>query len=330
MGCAKECLQSNSFVHVTDDLDCAKDKEKQGEIQSIFSCSSHNTITEDTNVLVASPTVVDRSAFSLQRNPIKYIDEIPGSKTEISKNSPSKNTPAIGKRKLSQSKDQTLHTSTKKMKIPPTIDKLKNLCSPSKLHTKPNTLTILKDHTALLGTDKQKIIQTPDKTAKSVLSPSVSSTDMQHSKQPSGPNYRTEFVLESAKSQITIPSLSSNTEAVHSTMASSLVTTSKSSDNSLASDRKNPSVSTVSSIPSDMANSSGLVDMQSPFRGRQVKFSNISHGSNDNRTEKWGGQRKRISHFTHLSTLQVRKRHHDSDLKSKITNDPRSKKTKLT
>ena len=256
MSCAKECLKVNSSVCVTENQAYTKDQIKHDnhKVQLTPPGSSHNTVTEESSDTLTTEkhSTVDRSAFILQRKSVKYIDTLPKSKAK--NYSQSKNTPITGKQKLSSSSElkyKDHQPSPKKVHVPPTNDKHKNLSSSSSKHAKPK----LKDQTASSVMDKQKVIQVHDETAKSVLSPSLTAIDVQKSKQET---------------------------------TSQMTTT-------------------------------NLLGLHTSSSSRQVEFSNVStYDFNDNRTDKWGGQRKRISRFADMSGgRQVRKRHHDDDTGSK-------------
>lgn len=292
----KECLsgiKANSSVCATENQGCIKDKAKHDEIQPVLSGSSHSIVTEEsTPVLTATnSTVVDRSAFPSQRKSIQYTDPLPKLKA---KNSPSKNIPTAGKRKLSLSNELN-QDSPKKMRPSPTDGNHKRLSSSSNKHTKPNTLTVLKDQTVSSVTGKQPITPVSVETAKSLLLPSSSATNIQNVNQMSSPNCRAEFMPELGK---TLKSSNNN------------------NNDSLVSN-KNTSDKTVSTVPSSVVNTYSYVNMHSPSTSRQV---DVSSDCYSNRTGKWGGQRERVSHYTNLPPSQVRKRHCD---------DPGSKKAKL-
>ena len=313
MSCARKCLKVNSSVGITENQVYTKGQAKHGdhEVQLALPGSSHNTVTEQSSdvLLTEKHSMVDRSAFILPRKSIKYIDNLPKSKAETSKNySPSKNTSTTGKQKRSSSelRHKDHEPSPKKVLVPPTDDKHRNLSSSSGKHTKPN------NQTASSAMDKQKVTQVHDEAAKLVQSPSLIATDvLQKLKQT---NCRTELAKHTSQMTIqTTDTRLSITEALSSTVASS---TSKS--NSSAS-HKIPSNISVSSVPSNAVNSRSFVNTHIPSI-RQVTFSNAStYDSSDNRTDTWGGQRKRISHFTNMSTEQQvkRKRRHSDDTGSK-------------
>ena len=269
MSCARKCLKVNSSVGITENQVYTKGQAKHGdrEVQLALPGSSHNTVTEQSSdvLLTEKHSMVDRSAFILPRKSIKYIDNLPKSKAETSKNySPSKNTSTTGKQKRSSSelRHKDHEPSPKKVLVPPTDDKHRNLSSSSGKHTKPNNQTA------------------------------------------SSANCRTELAKHTSQMTIQTTDTRLSTTAAHSsTMASS---TSKS--NSSAS-HKIPSNISVSSVPSNAVNSRSFVN---------------THDSSDNRTDTWGGQRKRTSHFTtNMSTEQQVKR------KRRYSDDTGSKKAKL-
>lgn len=328
MSCAKECLKVNSSVCVTENQACTKSKAKDDdhEVQLALPSSSHNAVSEESSVVAEKHSTVDRSAFNLQRKPIKYIDTLPNPKAETSKNSLSKNT--FGKRKLSSS-SEPLHKdhqpspkkitgkqksssssepkhkdhqpSPKKVHFSPTDDNHTNL---SNKDTRPK----LRDQPVLSAMDKQKVTQD-----KLVLSSSLTPTGVFTSQQANVLNYRTGLIPALVKntSQMTIQTNDTDKfSKIEAFCSTSLSTALKSVDDS---HEKTPSSFSVSSVPSNTANNH-------PSSGsRQVEFGNVSaYNSNDNRTDKWGGQRKRISHYANLSDAQkVRKRHHDDNTGSK-------------
>lgn len=293
MSCVEECLKVNSSVSVTENQACMKDNH---EVQLALPSSSHSTVTEESSDLLVTDkrSTVDRSAFIPQKKSTKYTDALP-------KNSPSKKTQRSNS--ASELRHKDYQPSPKKALVSSTDDKHKKLSSSSK--------SILKDQTALSSMDKQKVTQ-HDETAKPwpVPSPSLTAINvLQNSKQT---NYRTE-VNPGLASQMAIQTMdkssSSNTKAT---------STSKSS----VSHRSIPSVSSVPcSVPYNMVYPHGTVNTHTPSSGRHVTFSNDD--SNVNRMDKWGGQRKRTSHFTNMSLAQQVKR------KGRHSDDNGSKKAKL-
>lgn len=301
MSCAKECLKVNSSVCVTENQAYIKDNH---EVQLALPSSSCDTVTEESSDLLVSDkhSMVDRSAFIPQKKATQYIDALPKS---TSKNcSPRKKTSTAGKQRSSSASElrhKDHQPSPKKVLVSSTDDKHKKSSSSSK----PK----LKDRIALSAMDKQH-----DETGMSLLSPNVTAIDiLQKSKQTNSSNYKT---AESAKniSQMTIQTMDkSSTNNTEATGASSI---SKSS----VSHRSIPSNISVSSVPSNAVYPCGIVNTHTLSSSRHVRFSNDSpYDSNDNRTDKRGGQRKRISHFTNMSIAQQvkRKRHHSDDTGSK-------------
>ena len=314
MSCAKECvsgMKAISSLCATKNQAYIKDTPKHNEIQ----CTSpHVTVTEASIPLLTIPNsskVVDRSAFSSQRKPIRYIDALP-------KNSPNKNVSTTGKRKLSLSNEHksevlTNQASPKKVRFSFTDDvEHKMSFSSFSKHTKP------KDQTISSATLKEKITldsQVPGKIVNSVLSPSISATDIQKLNQGySVPHYGTQLLSKST-SQIeqTIDKKSSSsmkTEGISLALFSSVNSRSKSSNSSSSvMEKRVCSDKTACSVPNNVKSSHSSVNIQSPSTIRQVEFNNNS--DNYNRTEKWGGKRDRISHYNK-------------------NRDPRSKKAKPT
>ena len=318
MSCAKECvsgMKAISSLCATKNQAYIKDTPKHNEIQ----CTSpHVTVTEASIPLLTIPNsskVVDRSAFSSQRKPIRYIDALP-------KNSPNKNVSTAGKRKLSLSNEHksevlTYQASPKKVRFSLTDDvEHKMPCSSFSKHTKPNTLIAIKDQTISSATFKEKITldsTVPGKIVNSVLLPSKSATDIQKLNQGySVPNYGTQLLSKST-SQITEQTIdkksssSMKTERISLALLPSVHSRSKSlNSSSSVMEKRVCSDKTTCSVPSTGHSS---VNMQSPSISRQVEFNYDS--DNYNRTEKWGGKRDRILHYNK-------------------NRDPRSKKAKPT
>ena len=302
MNCAKECvsgMKADSFVSVTKNQACIKDKPKHGEIQS----SSTVMKTSIPLLTIPSTKVVDRSAFSSQRRSIQYTDALPKSKPI---NSPNKNASTAGKCKLSLTNELRSEELPlpKKVHFLLTDDQHKT----SSKRTKPKAFIGLKDQTVSTATGKQKVAPgspVSSKTVKSTLSSSKSATNMQKLNQVE--HYGTQLMSTSISQRIeqTIDEkkskVSSKTEGISSVMFSS-VNRLKSSDSSSVKEMMACSDETVCSVPSK-------VNVQSPSTSRQSEFSSASHEYN--RTEKWGGKRYRVSHYVNRS-------------------DPRTKKPKLT
>lgn len=349
MSCVEECLNKmtpNSSVGVTKNLAYNNDKTKDAHDQFMFnSAPSHNTVAEKSSVIVTKETssnVVDRSAFSLQRKSIQYIDTLPKSTPEASKSSPSKKMLVSGKGKSKSSselktKDQTMEPSPKKGVLPKNDKHTTSFCSSSIKHAK---LKVSRDTTLSSAMDKE-ITKTRDETTKSVLPskclPTLSTGGMQKTEKMNDSDHATELTtIAKSTNQTAIQTankkksnFSSKTEALHSAMASSVHSTSKSStDNSLS---DNTTFDT-SMQTNTAASSCGNVNVQSSSSNRHVRFNIISthDNTNDTRTtDRWGGQRKRTSHFANLSVLQqVRKRHRDYH-KGHCDGGNKSKKTKL-
>ena len=283
MSCAKECLKVNSSACITENQAYKKDDH---EVRLALPGSSRGTVTEEST---DKHSTVDRSAFNSKRKPTKYIDALPKSNY-----SPSKKTSTTGKQRSSSTSElrhKDHQPSPKKALVQPTDDKCKKLSSSSK--------SKLKDQTALSTMDKQKVTQ-HDETAKSaVLPPSL--TVLQKSKQANCSNYRTEFNPELTKntSQMTIQTMNKSSSEASSSVS-----------------HRNIS---VSSIPSNTVYPRVNARTQSSSRHAEISSVSTLYDSNDNRTDKWGGQRKRTSHFANMPIEQQvrRKRHHSDDTGSK-------------
>ena len=299
MSCVKECLniKPNASVCVSRSLVSTEDKDKYGQIQSD---SSHNIVTKESNAVLTTKKqvrFVDKSAFSLQRKSTKYIDPLPNSKAFKNRNMSTNNKQKLSSSTEVKSKDQLLQASQRKRDVPPTEDKHRNSSS---------------KHVKLNITIEDKTVMSAKGNDKAVKSPKFLATDM---KQVSGPNCRKEFMPKSASNmseRIMQTNTKESTTVLHTTVtlcSATISSTSTCTDNNLVSNTK---TSTDRAISNVLSNPGVSVNNQSPSSSRKIDM--FTYGPNDNRAaDRWGGQRKRISHYSNKQ--QVRKRHHECEPK---------------